>query len=196
MQTVFLTVLKTDTYHFSERDLFIQPSRLDKIQMLKTEKAKEASLGVEAALRIALQKAGFPEDLCYHYTTSGQPVFDLPQLFVSLSHSGSFAVCALSDKPVGIDVEQRRAIDERLLKKIQHPKDEADDFFRLWTAKEAFFKQQGTGITRSMKTLRVDKTSVEDHENGIRLFLYTEELENASLSLCTKQPAHIYKISR
>lgn len=194
MQTVFLTVLKTDRPGFPPENLFIQPSRQEKIRALKTDEAKKSSLGVEAALRITLTEAGFPADLCYRYTSLGQPVFDCPELFISLSHSGPYAVCALSDKPVGVDVEQRRSVDERLLKKILHPEENEDDFFRIWTAKEAFFKQQGTGIVRPMKTLRVSKETVEDSERGIRLFLYTEESGNASLALCTEQPPDLRKI--
>lgn len=72
----------------------------------------------------------------------GKPFFpDRPDICFSLSHSRGAAVCALHDRPVGVDVEQLRPAPGRLAKGME---DEA--FFRLWTAKEATVKRQGLGI--------------------------------------------------
>ena len=72
----------------------------------------------------------------------GKPFFpDRPDICFNLSHSHGAAVCALHDKPVGIDVEKLRPAPRRLAEGME---DEA--FFRLWTAKEATVKRSGQGI--------------------------------------------------
>lgn len=76
--------------------------------------------------------------------------------FFNLSHSNDFVMLAISDTPVGCDIEHlHKAI---LSHHVFHPRElarllslpEGDarnrEFLRLWTAKEAFLKAIGTGI--------------------------------------------------
>ncbi len=78
-------------------------------------------------------------------TTSGKPYVEGDPLFFSVSHSGGKAVVAVSERPVGVDLEiysgkphshilSRFSPEER--EKIKTD----EDFFDAWTAKEAFFK--------------------------------------------------------
>ena len=72
----------------------------------------------------------------------GKPYFpDRPDVCFNLSHSHGAAVCALHDKPVGIDIEKLRPAPKRLSDGM-----EDEVFFRLWTAKEATVKRRGEGI--------------------------------------------------
>ena len=74
--------------------------------------------------------------------SGGKPFFPShPDICFNLSHSHGAAVCAIHDKPVGVDVEKLRPAPQRLAGGME---DEA--FFRLWTAKEATVKRQGMGI--------------------------------------------------
>lgn len=77
------------------------------------------------------------------YLTS--PVCDLPQ--ISLSHSGEWAVCALSDAPVGVDVQVVRPISVAVLARfLPDAKPDCDDRAqtRLWTRYEACLKRYGS----------------------------------------------------
>ena len=80
----------------------------------------------------------------------------LPIPFFNLSHSNDFVMLAISNTPVGCDIERlHKAI---LSHHVFHPQElsrlrslpEGDarnhEFLRLWTAKEAFLKAIGTGI--------------------------------------------------
>ena len=82
----------------------------------------------------------------------GKPYFpSRPDICFNLSHSHGAAVCALHDKPVGIDVEKLRPPPRRLAGGLE---DEA--FFRLWTAREASIKRRGLGIAALLRPVEPD----------------------------------------
>ncbi|MET0323302.1 MAG: 4'-phosphopantetheinyl transferase superfamily protein [Duganella sp.] len=84
----------------------------------------------------------------------------------NLSHAGQWVVCAVAPSPVGIDIEQVRAIDLGIARRffqcgeyaalLARPEPErCDYFFRLWTAKEAYVKALGLGLQRDFASFRV-----------------------------------------
>lgn len=82
----------------------------------------------------------------------GKPYFPgRPDICFNLSHSHGAAVCALHDKPVGIDVEKLRPAPRRLAGGL-----EDDAFFRLWTAREASIKRQGLGVAVLLRPTEPD----------------------------------------
>lgn len=83
----------------------------------------------------------------------GKPYFpSRPDICFNLSHSHGAAVCALHDKPVGVDVEKLRPAPRRL---AEGRSDEA--FFRLWTAKEATIKRRGLGVAVLLRPMEPDR---------------------------------------
>jgi phosphopantetheinyl transferase len=130
-----------------------------------------------AATRIVLADAAgiAPADVvisrvCAHcgHPTHGRPTFvGTPALSFSLSHSGTLAVIALvdGDVRVGVDVEElkdRRRLDalaERVLGADDHdawlaiedPAQRLRVFLQAWTAKEAYLKGVGIGITTRLR---------------------------------------------
>lgn len=95
----------------------------------------------------------------------GKPYFpDLPELHFNLSHSGSFALCALDDQPVGTDIEVIRPHHPRLSQRIcsedellwlSNQVNHIPALCQLWTAKEALAKYHGTGLRVPLRSLRV-----------------------------------------
>lgn len=82
----------------------------------------------------------------------GKPWFpDDPALHFNLSHSRGAAVCALSRRPVGVDVELRRQPPRRLSAGM-----EPAAFWRLWTGREATVKREGRGLAALLETPRPD----------------------------------------
>ena len=76
-------------------------------------------------------------------TAAGQPYFpEQPGLFLSLSHTEGAALLALSDAPVGVDIERIRAISPRLGRDFAGTE---EAFWRRWTAAEAAAKREGRG---------------------------------------------------
>jgi 4'-phosphopantetheinyl transferase len=74
-------------------------------------------------------------------------------IYWSITHKPLYVGGVVSDFPVGMDIEQIRAVTPGLYKKVAdqaewdmgNQKDETL-FFRYWTAKEAVIKTMGTGI--------------------------------------------------
>lgn len=104
----------------------------------------------------ALSLHGLPSLPTVARTDRGKPYFpDYPDLHFNLSHTRGFSLCALSDAPVGVDVEAIRPRKERLWQycltgeewaAFQAQKGGWPDFYRLWTLKEAWCKCTGEGL--------------------------------------------------
>lgn len=83
----------------------------------------------------------------------------------NISHAGDFAVLALSQQPVGVDLERIRPLDwQRIALRFFHPQERAylaqssepeNDFFRIWTLKESYLKAEGTGFSVSPASFAV-----------------------------------------
>ena len=79
----------------------------------------------------------------------GKPLFSgLDDRWFSLSHSGGIALCALSDRPVGVDVElvrpRRAGLPAYALSPDELTRFDGGwaDFYRLWTLKESWCKRE------------------------------------------------------
>lgn len=106
-----------------------------------------AGLALDACLRtIGLRERCVTVDTDAH----GKPFLrDHPQWHFSLSHSGEWAVCALDTAPIGVDIEQVRAVDTARLAERCYGMPPAPDtatFFKQWTRQESFVKAVGVGL--------------------------------------------------
>ncbi len=108
---------------------------------------ESARLALEAcAERCGAPKSGWEQD------EADKP---LPNdgYYWSVSHARRFAAAVISDRPVGIDIEEIRPRDRELHEGLAEPSEWTllgdrswRSFFRLWTAKEATLKANGAGI--------------------------------------------------
>lgn len=89
-------------------------------------------------------------------TELGKPYFPaLPQIQFSISHSKTLILCALSNRPVGVDIEDIRprrdslpayALTEPEFARYQSLGGDWSAFYTLWTRKEAWCKYTGQGL--------------------------------------------------
>lgn len=86
----------------------------------------------------------------------GKPVFpEHPDRHFSLSHSGKLALCALSDRPVGADIEMIRTrsagLPAYVYKGAEYERflslgGDWSAFYTLWTETESILKYTGEGL--------------------------------------------------
>ncbi len=84
---------------------------------------------------------------------NGKPYFEgHPEIRFSLSHSGDVAMLAMSDSEVGCDIEKIKDVDYEAMAKRWFTGgevaacDSKENYFSVWTKKEAFLKYTADGI--------------------------------------------------
>lgn len=133
-------------YH---EDIFCLERRKE-IEFCQSEKTKTEKFYVWKLLELALQNTLHisPKDLIFEKKSNGK--WTIKECFFSLSHSANIVSVAISDSPVGIDVQQDQDIQitDTLLKLVLTPKEKQElspiskqDFLSLWSKKECIYKQ-------------------------------------------------------
>ena len=98
--------------------------------------------------------SGKPWLNCIARTRKGKPYFEgVPEIFCSVSHTSGYWGCAVSDAPVGLDMEKiRECAFAAIARRFFHPQEaefageKPEAFFAVWTAKESYVKLLGRGI--------------------------------------------------
>lgn len=132
--------------------------RRNKAERLNRTSSKKLTVAAGMLARIGIaQKLNInPCDISFRNHKGGKPYADGLDIHFSLSHSGNLAVCAISDKPVGIDAERYREINLNVAKRCftqseqryvaSEQEKSTQRFFEIWTKKEAYVKLLGTGV--------------------------------------------------
>lgn len=174
--------------------------RQEQILTLRRDNDRARSAGAGWLLQYALEQAGIPAgEQRLVRTPLGKPVLEgHAHLHVSLSHSGDWAVCAVSHLPVGVDVESPRCTME-IGRRFFRPDEMAgldqlpeaerrDRLNRLWTAKEAFVKAMGGGLTIPLNsfsvTLSCDKAVLVQTCSPLPYVLHEYRLGSYRVCLC------------
>ena len=134
------------------------------------ELATPLRMAAELLLRELLAEYTGADFSCFRFlrTPRGKPYAENAPHF-NLSHSGDWLLCAVGDAPVGVDIEVPRKISPALVRRTCTPAEQAfladhpGCFLQLWTAKEAYLKYLGTGITgdlRNVNTVHDGKISL------------------------------------
>ena len=141
--------------------------RQAKVDRLRFAKDKYLSLGAG----LLLKKAGFDsQELSFN--EQGKPYFKNSSVYFNLSHSGEYALCAISDHEVGCDIEKIVPTDLKIAKRYfsveeyediiaQPPEKQPERFFCYWTLKESFIKVTGLGLKLPLNSFTIVP------ENGI-----------------------------
>lgn len=106
----------------------------------------------------------------FYIEQSGKPALKGGTLHFNISHSKNYIACAVDTKPVGIDIETYRGISAPLIKRVCTKEeleyifkdskeinntDTVRRFFSVWTAKEAYLKCTGKGLSGGLKGICV-----------------------------------------
>lgn len=153
-------------------------------------------LGAGLLAAHALREAG-ASDLRLGYGAYGKPhLMRHSTIHFSLSHSGTMALCAVADQPVGADVEEHQTYDDAMIRICctndertwicgQPDRDRA--FTRIWVRKESYLKLVGTGITDDVRACDVTPHSAE----GRHLWFWEHEASGYAIGICVRKKARV-----
>jgi phosphopantetheinyl transferase len=160
-----LTALRSDGVR--SRALDALPAwRRDRALSTSHPAAREHRIGAGLLLSYGLRCAGVEKDAAVRTLPAGKPVLaGRDDVWFSLSHSGVYALCAVSDGPVGADVQEFRRAglsiarrfcpDEREFLSALPEAERESALIRLWARKESWIK-----AASGDRTLALDEYSV------------------------------------
>lgn len=160
---------------------FLNASRLEKIKKQKNKEEYDRKL-ISSALAVSMIKKyfGIPiNEQKFAEGEYGKPyLVGFPDVHFNISHSGKYIICAVSDSPVGVDVEEIRQFNSGVTKKVfskevqkkiieSESRDRA--FTCEWVRLEGNLKRRGIGLAEGF-----------EYENGITKII---ELEDAVVGI-------------
>lgn len=169
MIVVFSCVVSTmDTDKLKRIYTQLPPEKQRRLAALRNDTQRCHSLAAYSLLERAAV-IGYPvpslRSLCW--TANGKPFFPNIPLEFSLSHAGDRAVCALSDAPIGIDIESlsQPLTDWRQLADIMGFCDIQNklQFLHTWVIWESYCKQSGKQVRP------VNAFNIKPHADGFIL---------------------------
>ena len=149
----------------------LSEQRRERVLAYKPLLSRKLSALAWLLLAKALRESGIEQVPEMAFGEHGKPYFpSLPGLHFSLSHCPCAVACAVSDRPVGVDVESLRpyrpqlgryVLSERELQRVEASAESDREFARLWTRKEALLKLDGTGLRNNLKGLLEERSEVQ-----------------------------------
>lgn len=124
------------------------------------------------------------------YNRNGKPLCDF--CFFSISHSGDFAAVAVSDKPIGVDIQIPGGFKKREKYMLFSPaenefvnaENSENRFYTLWTRKEAYIKAEGGTLSDAAGLSLVGGGRLEAKFSGYHF--ETEKTDSYYLTVCYK----------
>ncbi len=158
-------------FNFEAALPLLSAQRREQALKFKFALGRQTSAAVYLLLLEGLRKEyGITEPPVFEYAEHGKPsIVGHPEIHFNMSHCREAALCVLSDRPVGVDIESIREYQESLVRytmneaevrQIEQAERPDVEFIKLWTRKEAVLKLSGTGIIDDMKHV-LEKTTSE-----------------------------------
>lgn len=184
--------LEPEAHYSAALEMLPWEQRRQKVHRYLHRKDQLLCLGAGLLAWQVLSRAG-AVDPELGFGPAGKPFLrQHPQLHFNLSHSGSLAVCALSDTPVGVDVECIAPMDAGVVSYCLSAAEQAHlyasptqerTFCKLWTRKESCLKLLGQGLDSPLSRLSVLPGCPWHFESLV--------LPEAVISVCTHEAAHV-----
>ena len=134
---------------------------------------------------------------------NGKPILRNSNIHFNLSHTKGHIACVIDHSPVGIDIEIYRKISAKLVKRICTQEElgfvyacsqSTEDtetikrFFMVWTAKEAYLKYTGEGLSGGLQQISVATEKGMKDKLTEKAYLISVAESNYALSLVTENP--------
>lgn len=175
MELFWYNIREMDDAAYLEALSLLSAERRKQLSDLAMEQDRKRAVAGELLARRALgEKLGIEaKDVALQYDDEGKPfVADAP-VYVSISQSGLYVVCALSERPIGMHVEVVRGAEEKFMRRVctdkewdyVRPYDDGgyERFWEIWTAKEAIFKLTGQGPLLGLSCFTLPENVALEH---------------------------------
>lgn len=179
----------TDEAAHAVMDMMDETRRRRVADIAGEDDRKRTVAGELLARRMLAEKLGCGEkNVPLTWDELGKPAVEKAGVYVSVSHSGAWAVCVTADMPVGVDVEVVRSAQEKFMRRVCseqemaciRPGSDGDcrRFWEIWTAKEALFKLTGRGPLLKLSRFALPEHTALDYteKNGCALTVAAEIL--------------------
>lgn len=148
----------------------LSPEELIKVNKFKDKNRQNLAIIYRSLLRIILANhlKISPQDIEFSYTEKGKPFLTNSALNFNLSHTEDMIIYAVSAKKIGIDIEKNDkkvkyeelakrffcTSEYQLIKQVSQ-EEKAILFYQFWTAKEAYLKAIGLGLSGGLNTIEL-----------------------------------------
>lgn len=149
---------------------YLSENRIEKVNRLKQKEKKAQSIGAELLLNYAVN-GDIKTTVKWDTDENGKLYLtEHKDKYVNLSHSKDYAVCAVHDKPIGIDIQYCRECDMRIAERfftgaeadiIRRAPVPQKTFFEMWTKKESLVKAVGCALTVPLSSFSVIGSTAE-----------------------------------
>ena len=145
----------------------VSEKRRERVLAYKIREDQKRSLAAGLLLEHILGEKGYSGDMIEAEKNGKLYLPGVNDFFFSLSHSGEYAACVVSDVPVGVDIQKKRVTKANIAKRFFQleeseriakapEKNKEDLFFRYWTGKESYLKLTGQGLSGGLDNFFVD----------------------------------------
>ncbi len=160
-----------DVFEVKLSQYMLSAYRTAKINQYQTMADRARCLGAGVLLREALREylkdtPAFSSEtnwakLCEETTnqeTNRPYLVAYPGFHYSISHSGKYVICAVSDMPIGADIQEYKEIsvsvidrvlcadEKEIYERIPSAAEKQRTFFEIWSAHESYVKMTGEGM--------------------------------------------------
>ena len=191
-------------WKYSEEEKFSADLISDEKEFENLKQKSPKRLIEKQMVRHMLKKIMPNHKIRYH--ENGQPYLEPFDKFVSVSHSFPYAVLAISEKKIGVDIEQVKDRIDKIKHKFLHPT-EIDWLSRaesgiehltaIWCIKEALFKIHSSKQWSFKEFYVVDEFSLDkfsqikckvfDKDREDKFLAYLEKIENYYLAITEEE---------
>jgi 4'-phosphopantetheinyl transferase len=176
MSSVSLWIVPTDRPLPPDYDSILAPDEQSKAQRLHFPQDQHRYRLMRTVLRRLLAQTlnCDPKKLRFSYSPKGKPTFKNPDVPIhfNISHSGDYGLIGIAqDQLIGVDLELMQskpnfinlaqrffAPSENLWLTTKTAAEQQQIFYQFWTAKEAFLKATGLGISGGLDRVIVSET--------------------------------------
>lgn len=170
----------------------VSSERRERISRIKSGRDKTVSLITELLIRHEISRQiNIPfSEIIFGYGEHGKPyILNDTDYFFSVSHSDNRIAFAGGNFPIGIDVERisrgsikiaKRFFTDNEYNFIKAGREQSEAFCEIWTAKEAYVKMLGVGLSKPFKSFDVLDKSLD-------CCFMTKRLPEYILTVCAEQ---------